>query len=343
VRARWRVLLSGLFFSGALLAAEPPAVTGPPTASPQELLASMARSFRELNYRGVFTYEYGPELETLEIVHAVRDGVESERLVFLNDDYREILRTGHELTCIHPGDQILRLGGLVSGGPLARGLLGAAGPVTDHYEFALAKPSRVAGRAVHVLSVKPRDRYRNGFRLFLDEASGLLLKSMVISPEGKALERFQFTTVQIGVDITDADLQPGKQAVHLPGHKVLAVSGEPQVLARIGDFELDPGWLPPGFVLAAIDHQPVEGKASDFALYTDGLASLSIYVEQIPAGAPEAESLQRGGKARKGATVAYTRQLHLDDTILLVTVVGEVPLATAQRVAGQIALRRPAA
>jgi sigma-E factor negative regulatory protein RseB len=343
VKARWWLLLSGLLFTSAVLAAPPPANPSEqrqPNAA-ELLLADMSRSFRELDYRGIFTYEYGPELETMEIFHAVRDGVESERLVYLDGEYREILRAGHELNCIHPGDQILRLGGLISVGPFAHGMLGKTDAVTDHYELALGNTTRVAGREAQVVLVKPLDRYRNGFHLFLDKETDLLLKSMVISPEGKVLERFQFASVQIGVNIADADLKRGDHVEHLPGHWVLAAAGEDEVLARIGAVELEPGWLPPGFVLAAREHQPV-GDATDFALYTDGLASLSIYVERLQPGSPASEASLRGGRARKGATVAYTTRLDLGDSVVLVTVVGEVPLYTAQRVARQIALRRPA-
>ena len=45
------------------------------------------------------------------------------------------------------------------------------------------------------------------------------------------------------------------------------------------------------------------------------------------------------GRAQQGATVAYTRAINIDSRFYLVTVIGEVPLDTAKRVAASIVLR----
>ena len=332
VVCRWHVLLLLLLASVHTFAQQ---------ETPEQLLDRMSHSFRELQYRGVFTYEYGPEMESMEIFHGVRDGVEVERLVYLNGPYREVLRHGHSLSCIHPGDEILRLGHTVSSGPFARSFLENDSNIADHYDLSLGAEARVAGHDVRLVEVKPRDRYRNGYHLYLDEASGLLLKSMVVSPEGKVLERFQFATVEINAEITDQQLSPGgSDNPQLQGHQVLSQDTVEQALYRNGDIELDASWLPPGFTVAARQHQPQDGRASDLAMYTDGLASLSIYIEPLVAGSPAARTSSREGRARKGATVAYTRRLQVDEQVILITVVGEVPLFTAHRVARQITVRK---
>lgn len=53
---------------------------------PASRLDAMSRSFRSLDYQGVFTYEQGQSLSSVRIAHAVIDGVEQERLVHLDGE-----------------------------------------------------------------------------------------------------------------------------------------------------------------------------------------------------------------------------------------------------------------
>ena len=207
----------------------------------------MSHSFRELDYRGVFTYEYGDQIESLRIVHVVRDGVEKERLWHLDGAAREYFRDGHHLSCVHPGHLKLRLSDGIPGGPFARSLLGADS-VVDYYQLILGTVTRVADRLAQEIIVMPEDPYRYGFRLYLDEQTGLLLKSLTLGARGEILERFQFAEIDIGATIDDAELllpPPGK-SIH---HHLLDKTVTDQQAEDIGLPE--PHWLPPGFAPAA--------------------------------------------------------------------------------------------
>jgi sigma-E factor negative regulatory protein RseB len=61
---------------------------------------------------------------------------------------------------------------------------------------------------------------------------------------------------------------------------------------------------------------------------------MSVFIEAASDPLPSAE-----GRARQGATVAYTKPLRRNDQSYIVTVVGEVPQATAERVANSVDLR----
>jgi sigma-E factor negative regulatory protein RseB len=71
-------------------------------------------------------------------------------------------------------------------------------------------------------------------------------------------------------------------------------------------------------------------------MYTDGFSTLTLVLEPVPADA----TMAKDGKARRGATVAYLRQLSVDGAPYLLTVVGEVPLVTAKKVAQNVVLER---
>jgi len=97
--------------------------------------------------------------------------------------------------------------------------------------------------------------------------------------------------------------------------------------------------VPAGFTMAAADvrHTPSELKPVDTMMYSDGLAAFSVFVEDMPpAGAASMVS-------RKGATVAVTQVLESGPQVErhLITLVGELPTPTAQRIAQSIHRMRP--
>lgn len=296
--------------------------------TPRDLLSKMSHSFRELDYQGEFTYEYGSHMDTLHIAHAVRDGVEKERLVYMNGAAREVVRDGHDVSCVHPGDQIMRLGSTIASGPFARSFLGEH-DIASHYTLSFGKAARVADRTVIEILVNPADQYRYGFRMFLDEETGLLLKSLTLSSSGKVLERFQFTRIEIGASIADDALVAHGDGSSSAYHHVLTQEGaasaskEPLTSA---------GWLPPGFALSARSQQAGKPYMTQLSMYTDGFSSLTLVLEPVAASVAPV----RDGKARRGATVAYMRRLSIAGEPYLLTVVGEVPLVTAQKVAQSV-------
>lgn len=298
----------------------------------RDYLDRMSHSFRELNYRGVFTYEHGSHMESLRITHAVRDGVERERLVYLTGEPREIVRDGHQVSCSHAGNEMMRLGGRLTQPPFA-GALRARADISDYYLLALGPRARVAGRPVVELLVRPVDEYRYGFHLYLDADTALLLKSLTVSPSGAVLERFQFAEVEIGADVDDSELQWGQAPVQHPHHYVI----EQTTAAGGADVELPlPRWLPPGFTLSARSIGPVGQPAPSMVMYSDGFATMTLVLEAIDAGVePVAD-----GKASRGATVAYMRPLSHGERPYMLTVVGEVPLETARRVARSVVIQR---
>lgn len=179
---------------------------------------------------------------------------------------------------------------------------GAAEPrdaceLNAYYSF-IAEPGRaVAGRATYRLTVRPRDTLRLAQILDIDAESHVALRGVTVSPEGAVLERYEFATI--------------------------AFELAPQSLAN--DTENPPARyrftaLPPGFKIVGQGRNPV-----DFMVLSDGLATASVFVELQPRSLPSGE-----GMVLRGATLTFT---HGVAASLLVTVVGEIPVATARLLA----------
>ncbi len=303
-----------------------------------EWLLKMSHAFRELNYKGIFTYERGNHLEALEITHLIEDGIQRERLYHLNGAPREVIRHGHSIDYMYAGDQILRQGSIKQKkaaskkiGPFSVATPSAMANLTDYYRLALKEQTRIADRRSIQISVEPIDIYRYGYDLWLDAETGLLLKSSLISPDQRVLERFQFVQVEIGDDLEDTQILP-KQASHYQPKQHTLLNNEAQLEA---DVPIEVNWTPKGFRMSSHQQNSAHNNSPEpyVLMYTDGLAVFSVFIESDVAADTAV------GVVRHGATVAFATLVAQNNDQHLVTVVGEIPLATAERVAQSVVVR----
>jgi sigma-E factor negative regulatory protein RseB len=301
--------------------------------TPNEWLERMNRAFLDVSYDGVFAYYSGDDLATIRVVHTVTNGVQRERLVHMNGAPREILRTGDDVECIlQPGDEMLALESSIPSGPFARAFSSDLEGVSDYYTLSLHGIDRVANRQAVRLAVTPRDVQRYGFRLWIDQETGLLLRSELVDMKGTKLEIFEFATVKIGEPIGEQDLLPEFGAGALKTRLSLkSTQSEAPAGKRRANWEAH--WVPDGFTMASWDIRstPSSTKSIDTLMYSDGLAVFSVFIEDMP------ENASTSLVSHSGATVAVSEVIKgPKDGHHLVTVVGEIPTATAQKIAQSI-------
>lgn len=301
----------------------------------RQWLTDMNAAFSELSYDGVFSFYSGSDLASLRIVHMVVDGEQRERLVHLDGAPREIVRSGEDVACIMlPGDELLELEANIPAGPFARAFIRRYDQISAHYGFDFFGEDRVAGRSAVRLAVSPLDEDRFGYRLWLDKQTRLLLRSELIDAEGQRLEIFQFSTLRLGDEVTAQALEPASYQGEIRSY--LHLAAKPAVPVKTPDVKWHTSWVPAGFVMATADvrRRPDNLASINTMMYSDGLAAFSVFIEDMPkAGAASMVS-------RSGATVAVT---HLtpgpQEREHLITVVGELPTDTAQRIAQSIEFR----
>lgn len=317
----------------ALVSAQAATAQQPVTlqGTPQQWLQRMDEAFVRHNYDGSFSYFTGADMASLRVVHMVIDGVQRERLVHLNGAPREIVRHGEDVSCIvMPGDDLLDMEVSMPAGPFARAYVRKFDDIADSYSLSFFGTDRMAGRSAIRLAVKPKDAHRFGYRLWLDEATALLLRSELIDADSKRLEIFQFTNITVGEQVQAQALEPQTDATGMVSHLTLA-SNRP-VSATPPEVRWHAGWLPPGFVMAAAEERRKNSNLTPVStlVYSDGVAAFSVFVESMPSEGAAAMV------SRKGGTVAVTHLLESSSAKHLVTVVGELPTPTAQRIARSI-------
>jgi sigma-E factor negative regulatory protein RseB len=283
-------------------------------------LTRMATARHEQNYSGVFTYVRGGQFNTMQIFHQFEQGKEVERLLQLNGEKLEIMRVDNELVCHHEKSGHVDLEHHVPMGPFSSAFNENLEAYQDLYRFSLHGDDRIAGRQAVKLGISPRFNDRYGYRLWLDKETGLLLQSHWLDVDRKRVrEIFQFSTVSIGDDFDAATLASSLSG-DLVSHRL---TGEVVSLAK--DNATRPSWrvawLPNGF-------RSVRVAGSNRLHFSDGLATFSVFIE----GSTESRLPEMA--AHVGGTVVISRRVKgINGQI---TVVGEVPIATARRVAESV-------
>ncbi|MGF2736361.1 MucB/RseB C-terminal domain-containing protein [Marinobacter sp. DUT-1] len=288
-------------------------------------LERLAPALNMTSYRGVFVYARGDQVHSMQIAHRYRDGIVEERLVMQDGGSGEIVRRGVNVVCVLPDRGRIRLDQVIPSGPFAEAFTSQLMPVSRWYSAEMVGEDRVAGYEAVEIALRSRDEYRYSHRLWLERTTGLLVKSHVRASSGEVMEQFQFTSLEITDNIPDEEFEIRTEGREI-SRSLAADDGlaEASPVARMNGWEL--GWRPDGFAPAAA---PRAGRGQVVA-FSDGLAAFSVFVE--PAGRL---NMPRGA-SRIGATTIYMHALESGGREFLVTVVGEVPPATARRVAESV-------
>jgi sigma-E factor negative regulatory protein RseB len=300
-------------------------------AAARDWLERMSRALAGQNYDGRFFHLNESRSETLRIIHRVSKGKVTERLVSLDGSGRETIRNETEVIFYLPDKRTVLVEKRTDNNPLLAALPIYNEGLEEHYSIEkVGGVVKALGRKTQMIMVQPRDEYRYGYRLWLDEETAMPLKSQLCDRDGKVIEQILFAELNLRDRIGADELKP---SVSGEGFKWLRQDVQqpriPNVMA---------GWnvvhLPAGFRLTTWRIQIIAGSIAPVRhlVYSDGLASVSVFIEPR-----NAEAAQMRGLARLGAAFAFSRDLE-DQTV---TAVGEVPAATVQAIAGGVKRQEP--
>lgn len=323
-----RFFLLFAFFAGVTVAAD----RDNSDLGAEAWLAKMTASAQQLNYVGSFIYYHEKRMDSMHITHAFDGSVERERLVSLNGESHEIRRNNGSVRYVLPGSQVLPLHvvkqRLVAN--LAARIPEQLNRLKKLYLVTLVDSDRIAGRDAQLIALVPVDQFRFGYLIWADKETGLLLRADLLNEENEAIEHFMFTSVTFKKTIADGEL--AQQVVGTEIDWQVSLSGEEDRVVDKYSWVVDE--LPGGFEAKAVsgdvgnaDHDGIEHM-----MFTDGLASVSVFVEKITAENPGFHAETRVGAISTYARIAGDYQ---------VTVVGEVPLATTEMIGNSLHLKAP--
>jgi sigma-E factor negative regulatory protein RseB len=306
----------------AILLGLAPSLVASSSQSADEWLERMSAAMSQMSYQGTFVYVQGDDVETMRITHVADEAGVRERLVSVSGSQREILRDSNGIRWVQDEDHSV-MEDPVSGRSFFPEIsLQLSSDDASAYEFELGAVERIAGHSGRQVKIIPRDRYRYGYSLWLEEQSALLLKWELMDSRQRRLAKLMFTDLRLGSEVDTSELRSVR---NLKDYRKL----ESKLPSGGSLSHSNPKWqatkLPPGFRLTA--HRYL-GKNSqqlyEHLVYSDGLVAVSVYVESSEEDPPN----QDATISRMGTAHAYAR---VTDGVLI-TVVGDVPAVTVQTI-----------
>lgn len=303
--------------------------------TPSDWLARTQQALTTLNYAGVFVHEHSGETETLRVIHRVgADGGVSERLRSMDGSGREFIRKGSILTAYLPDERTVLVEkstdvGLLGGLPLIDA------NSNSQYEVKELARTRVSDRAARVIAVTPLDKLRYGYRVWIDEATAMPLKSQLLNGRGDVLEQIVFTELSVKVKIADNELEPAVDARNYRWVQQDTGSADTHGLGLAISWQAST--LPAGFRMTTSTRQVLPSGPVEHLVFSDGLASVSVFVE-IGHDAATTGAVN-DAVATLGSSTAYSTVVQG----YRITAVGEVPSDTVRAIAQSIRSAGPAA
>lgn len=325
---------------------------------PAALIESMSIALKTLNYEGTFVHMQGTNIRSMRILHSSDANGELERMTSLDGEAREVIRNHMKVTCIFPGsDQV------VVSKSKPRELLpvvDAALTRNEAYELKLGEVDRVAARDARIVDIRPLDRYRYGYRLWIDRETSMMLRYLLLDDRDMVIEQVLFSEIEypdsIDPDRFKVDIDDSKvtwvdvadpvallsgdvpvPSVELSADSAAGNTTSTAVKAEAADTADRVGFesLPKGYeeVGETYRSMPIDTGPISHVMVSDGMASVSVYVEHVAVGEQDTSA---DGVSTMGAMHAYGMSL----PAAYITVVGEVPAATVMSIARSVIIRQ---
>ena len=331
-QARWlrlAVVTGCLLPLVALAQASDATLAGQGALTPADARAWLTRihaAARVSNYQGTLIYSAGGLLSSSRVWHFVTGEQTYERLEALDGRQQSVLRHNAAVHTLWPQTQVAVVERRETPGAWSTTPQSVDPQALEQYDLRREGSTRVAGREATVLLLEPRDTLRYAQRLWVDRATGLMLRADVIGDAGvgsgtgprAVLESTAFSEVDIGVKpqpeliLQVMNKLDGFQVLR-PQQKRTTLDAEGWALARpVAGFRLA-GCMRRGMETAGDDEPVLQ------AVFTDGLTHVSVFVEPYKAQRHRAEVQAQQGAT---ATVMVRRGQHW------VTAVGDAPAAT---------------
>ena len=275
---------------------------------------------KRLSYIGTFVVSSGAVISSAKIWHACEGGQQLERVETLTGAPRSIFRHNDEVVTFLPDHKVVRSEKRETLGIFPGLLQSTDSRIADFYTVRQDGIERVAGVEADITELVPKDKLRFGYRVWTEQKKGLVVKLQTLDADGKVLEQAAFSELQL-----DAPVKMGKliqMMAKVDGYRV----ERPVLVKTTASAE---GWVMKapvaGFKSMSCYKRPAQatnavvGEESLQWIFSDGLASVSVFVERFDRQRHDKES-----SLSLGATQTMTKQIEG----YWVTAMGEVPMTT---------------
>jgi len=278
-------------------------------------LARMHEASRHRAYTGTFVVSAGPKTASARIWHICDGTQQMERVEPLSGPPRSTFRRNAQVITFFPDSKVAISENRDSLGLFPDFLKTGGSNIAEHYHLKLVGSERLVGVDADIVQLMAKDKFRYGYRLWTEKRSGLVVQLQTLDLDGHVIEQSAFSELQIDAPVNMAKLSNMMGATE--GYKI----ERPQLQKTSADAQ---GWglrkPVAGFGPVGCYLRPTQTDSTLQWMFSDGLANVSLFIENFDARRHTREGASEAG----GATRTVTRRL--DGWWM--TAMGEVPVTT---------------
>ena len=294
-----------------------------------ESVQRMHQAAQDRNYTGTFVVlSSSGQMASSRIWHACKGEEQVERMDVLGGAPRTVFRRKDEVRTFVAQTRTVHIehvAGVRRFPPMAQSGMEAA-DLSRFYQARKLGTERMLGLNADVLHFEPKDAWRYGYRIWLEQSSGLALKFQTLATHGEVLEQAAFLEIDMASPVPVESLVQTMESTK--GYRIAPASMQTISLDQAG-------WTlreaVPGFEPTHCYRRQMEARATApvvQCIYSDGMAAVSMFFEPFRPGQPEVQQ-----HSAWGATHMLSQRIAPD---VWFTVVGEVPLPTLQQFASKV-------
>jgi sigma-E factor negative regulatory protein RseB len=286
-------------------------------------LMRLHEASRHTTYTGTFVVSASGHLASAKIWHLCEGDQQIERVESLSGTPRATFRRNDEVVTFFPAARVAVSEKRESLGLFPNLLKAPAPEIGAYYDIQHLGMERVAGLDAEVVQLQPRDALRYGYRVWSDKGSGLVVQLQTLATNGKLLEQAAFSELQLDAPVNKAKLTQmmgATQGYRVERREVQKTTPEAQgwtMVKQVPGFQSAGCYTRPVALLAGASGRP---ERTMQWMFSDGLATVSLFVEAFDAS----RHVREGASELGGATRTLTHRLGA----WWITAVGEVPPAT---------------
>ncbi|OYT91169.1 MAG: transcriptional regulator [Burkholderiales bacterium PBB3] len=278
---------------------------------------------KQRTYTGTFVVSSGGNFASAKIWHVCDGAQQVERVEPLTGVPRATYRRNDRVVTLYPASKVAVIETRESLGLFPGLLKSTDANIAENYQFKDLGAERMAGFDADGIGLTPKDAWRYGYRVWSEKRTGLVIQLQTLDATGRVIEQSAFSELQLDAPVKMAQLV--QQMENTKGYSVSRPTLRAVTPQSMGWRLMVPvaGFRQVGCFSRPITNtegQPASSAAMMQWIFTDGLATLSLFVENF-----DLQSHQREGAIDTGgATHIVTRRL----ADWWVTAVGEVPAPT---------------
>ncbi|KPU82309.1 sigma-E factor regulatory protein RseB [Psychromonas sp. PRT-SC03] len=287
-------------------------------------LQQMQKAYTDKNYEILYIKSVQNKVEPMQLLHGVINGEGLSYVRYLNGAIRESLQSTSQISYFEQGRQPYTLKTDIDKSVFARIAHYNYQSGLKSYHYIIVGKGRVAGKRALAIRLISKDPYRYSYIIWLDMETALPLRLDTVTSSNLILEQALVVSLYVTKDVNPWLLKVSQQRLPQTVHV--------HETKKKASWKL--GWLPPGFKVIKSDQHKLAASDDNLLSYlmlSDGIVRISIYISPIKKLMEEDKIIQHG------AMLIYT----LQEGRMEVTLIGEIPIPSAQRIVKSLSREKP--